>query len=134
MTKQSPDRERILDLNRDMRLEETRGRDGVPFFRDLLDQALRFRRASGATVTRDEFLIDLANPANRRDVIEPVGEIACDVYENTAVVSVLLRVRGNNGATRVDGLFRNLLIFHRATGEGPWTLKVWFNDRVAETE
>ena len=102
------DKSALLDLNRRMHVEETRGNEGVPFFRELLDQTLRFRRASGAIVTREEFLIDLANPANRRETIDPVGEIGCEVYENTAVVSVILRVVGNNGATRVNGLFRNL--------------------------
>ena len=67
------------------------------FFSTLLDQTLSFRRASGAVVTRDEFLIDLADPANRRDRIAPVGEPVCQVYENTAVVSVLLDVVGVNG-------------------------------------
>jgi hypothetical protein len=128
----SDDLAAVRALNSRMHEEETRGAAGVPFFRDLLDQTLRFRRANGAVATRDEFLIDLANPQNRRDRIDAVGEIACDVYENTAVASVLLRVEGANGQTPVEGLFRNLRIFHRTPAGDGWTLMVWFNDRVAD--
>jgi hypothetical protein len=126
------DTDTIRDLNVRMQEEETRGLNGFPFFRDLLDQTLRFRRASGAVATRDEFLIDLANPLNRRDRIEAVGQIACEVYENTAVASVLLRVEGSNADVPVKGLFRNIRIFHRDGTGKPWRLKVWFNDRVGD--
>jgi hypothetical protein len=126
------DVEAIRATNVSMHAEEKRGAEGLPFFRNLLDQTLRFRRASGAVATRDEFLIDLANPLNRRDRIEPVGEIACEVYENSAVASVLLRVEGRNGDTPVKGLFRNIRIFHRDGAGKPWMLKVWFNDRVGD--
>ena len=54
----------IRVLNAQMHAEEKRGAAGLGFYRELLDQTLRFRRASGAVVTRDEYLIDLANPAN----------------------------------------------------------------------
>lgn len=130
MTDSRHDLDVIRELNVRMNVEETRGTAGVDFFRDLLDQALRFRRASGAIVTRDEFLIDLANPTNRRERIEPVSEMVSQVYENAAVVSVLLHVAGNNGPTRLDGLFRNIRIFHRDGTELPWRLKIWFNDAV----
>src|SRR4051812_31366221 len=75
----------VRALNAQMHAEELRGAEGLPFYREVLDQSLRFRRASGDVVTRDEYLIDLANPANRRDEIEAVGPIDCTVYENTAV-------------------------------------------------
>lgn len=83
------ERAEILELNRRLTEEETRGPEGVPFFRDVLDEALRFRRANGAIVTRDEFLIDLADPANRRELSEPASEVSCEIYEDCAVVSVL---------------------------------------------
>jgi hypothetical protein len=123
----------IRVLNAQMSAEEKRGADGVDYYRELLDQSLRFRRASGAVVTRDEYLIDLANPANSRDEIEPVGPLDCTVYENTAIASVLLRVKGMNGDKPLSGLFRNVRIFHREASDKPWRLKVWFNDKVPET-
>jgi hypothetical protein len=82
--------------------------------------------------TRDEYLIDLANPANKRDKIEPVGAIDAKVYENTAVASVLLRVSGSNAGKPFSGQFRNVQIFHRDAPDKPWRLKVWFNDRLPE--
>jgi hypothetical protein len=48
------------------------------------------------------------------------------------VVSVLIAVVGNNGDVCVDGMYRNIRIFHREAASGPWRLKVWFNDRVAD--
>jgi len=122
----------IRVLNAQMHAEEKRGAGGLGFYRELLDQTLRFRRASGAVVTRDEYLIDLANPANTRDEIEPVGPIDCTVYENTAVASVLLRVKGMNGGKPLSGSFRNVRIFHREAPDKPWRLKVWFNDKVPD--
>ena len=131
MSSASSDHEAILDVNQRMNLEETRGVAGVPFFREILDQSLRFRRASGAIVTRDEFLIDLANPMNTRERIETINEPACDVHENTAVVSVVLHVVGCNGAKRFEGRYRNIRIFHRGTDSSPWRLKIWFNDDIS---
>ena len=52
----------IRDLNDQMNAEEARGAADVDFFRNLLDQALRFRRASGAIVTREESLMKLVEP------------------------------------------------------------------------
>jgi Domain of unknown function (DUF4440) len=123
----------IRGLNAPMHAEEKRGADGVGFYRELLDQSLRFRRASGTVVTRDEYLIDLANPANRRDQIKPRGAIDCTVYENTAVASVLLQVKGSNRGEPFSRLFRNVRIFHREAPDKPWRLKVWFDDKVPET-
>ena len=123
----------IRVLTAKMSAEEKKGAEGVGFYRELLDQSLRFRRANGTVVTRDEYLIDLANPANSRDEIEPVGAIDCTVYENTAVASVLLRVKGKNAGAAFAGVFRNVRIFHRDAPDKPWRLKVWFNDKVPET-
>jgi len=122
----------VRDLNVLMHQEEIRGAQGVGFFRGLLDQSLRFRRASGAIATRDEYLIDLANPQNRRDEITAVGPIDCTVFENTAFASVLLRVSGQNAGVAFAGLFRNLRIFHRDAPDQLWRLDVWFNDKVPE--
>jgi len=124
----------IRTLNARMHAEEKRGVDGLGFYRELLDQTLRFRRASGAVVTRDEYLIDLGNPANRREQIEPVGPIDCTVYENTAIASVLLRVKGSNAGAPLAGSFRNVRIFHREAPDKPWRLKVWFNDKVPDPD
>jgi hypothetical protein len=124
----------IRALNAQMHAEEKRGADGLGFYRELLDQTLRFRRANGAVVTRDEYLIDLANPANRREQIEPVGPIDCTVYENTAIASVLLRVKGDNAGAPLAGSFRNVRIFHREAPDKPWRLKVWFNDKVPDPD
>jgi Domain of unknown function (DUF4440) len=127
------DLDAIRTLNLQMHVEEKRGAEGVTFFGRVLDQALRFRRANGAVVTRDEFLIGLANPDNHRDAIELVGPLMCEVYENTAIASALLRVEGRNGTAPVNGLFRNIRIFSRPGPGRPWTLHIWFNDRVEPT-
>ncbi len=122
----------IRAINERMHDEETRGIEGVPFFSALLDQMLRFRRANGAIVTRDEFLIDLADARNHRESIGKVGELECHLYEDTAVVSVLLAVRGSNRGESIDGLYRNVRIFHRAVYAAPWLLAIWFNERVGD--
>jgi len=122
----------IRELNAQMHAEEKRGADGLGFYRELLDQTLRFRRADGTVVTRDEYLIGLVNPENRRDQIEPDGPIDCTVYENTAIASVLLRVKGSNAGKPFSGVFRNVRIFHRDAADKPWRLKVWFNDKVPD--
>jgi hypothetical protein len=130
MTQPSREEQAVLELNHRMHVEETRGAAGVDFFRDLLDQSLRFRRAGGDIVTREEFLIDLANPLNGRETIEPIGPVSCALFERVAVVTVLLHVVGHNGAKKFDGLFRNIRIFHRETAQPAWRLKMWFNDAV----
>lgn len=122
----------LRTLNLQIHTEEKRGSDGLGFFRELLDPTLRFRRASGVVVTREEYLIDLANPANRREQIEPVGTIDCFVYENTAIASMLLRVTGSNAGAPFGGAFRNVRIFHRDRPDQPWRLKMWFNDKVPD--
>lgn len=132
MSDPAADEAAIRAITDRMQVEETRGSQGLPFFRDLLDQTLRFRRADTTVVTRDEFLIDLGNAENRRDRIEPVGELVCDVYEDTAVVSVLLEVEGANGDKPVRGVYRNVRVFHRASATDPWRLKVWFNHRAGD--
>jgi hypothetical protein len=83
-------------------------------------------------VTRDEFLIDLAKAENRRSRIEPAEDLVCNVYEDTALVSVLLEVEGINGEKSVDGVYRNVRVFHRESADDPWRLKVWFNHRVGD--
>jgi hypothetical protein len=122
----------IRAINDQIHVEETRGEEGVPFFRGVLDQTLRFRRADKSIVTRDEFLIDLAKAENRRFRIEPAEELVCDLYEDTALVSVLLEVEGVNGEKSVDGVYRNVRIFHREPATDSWRLKIWFNHRVGD--
>lgn len=93
----------LRTLNLQMHAEEKRGADGLGFLRELLDPTLRFRRANGVVVTREEYLINLANPENRREKIEPVGTIDCLVYENTSIASMLLRVTGSDAGAPFGG-------------------------------
>lgn len=53
-------------------------------------QNCKKNRASGAFATRDEFLIDLANPLNRRDRIDAIGEIACQSLVSACAAFVLI--------------------------------------------
>jgi hypothetical protein len=100
----------IRALNARMHAEEKRGADGLGFYRELLDQTLRFRRASGAVVTRDEYLIDLGNRRTDAEQIEPVWP-----YRLHGLREHGDRIGAGSGegeatpARRLAGSFRNVL-------------------------
>ncbi|MGE0025910.1 MAG: nuclear transport factor 2 family protein [Thermoleophilia bacterium] len=121
----------LREITDRMHREEQRGAEGVPFFAGLLDEDLRFRRASGMVVTRDHFLHDLARPDNRRTRIEAVADPGIQVLGDRALVQVMLAVEGSDGDTPVDGVYLNIRVFER-DGPGPWALTVWFNERVGD--
>ena len=121
----------LREITDRMHREEQRGAEGVAFFARLLDEDLRFRRASGTVVTRDRFLHDLARPDNRRTRIEAVEGPGIQVLGDRALVQVVLAVEGSDGETPVDGVYRNNRVFER-DGAGPWALTVWFNERLGD--
>jgi len=46
----------------------------------------------------------------------------------------VLRVEGKNAGAAFARVCRNVRIFCRDAPDKPWRLKVWFNDRVPETD
>ncbi len=100
------------------------------FFNSLLSDKLTFRRASGAIVDKATFLADLRNPANSYDRLES-KHIAAQVYENLAVVTLLVDAKGMREGKPFEGIFRNVRIFLVEPVNDPsWQLHSWFNVKV----
>ncbi len=62
----------------------------------------------------------------------PVIRVTCSHNREFCIsLFALLHVVGHNGPNKLDGLFRNIRIFYRATPDSPWRLHIWFNDAVS---
>lgn len=110
--------------------EAEKGRDDE-FFKGLLADNLTFRRASGAIVDKETFLTDLRNPGNTYEKLES-KDIAVQVYEGIALVTLLVHASGTREGKPFDGVFRNIRIFLREPGKTPeWQLHSWFNVSVS---
>jgi hypothetical protein len=112
------------------RMGEAEKSGKTEFFEALLADKLTFRRASGAIVGKETFLTGLRNPANTYETLEP-EDIAVRVYEDIAVVTLLVQAKGMREGEAFDGVFRNILIFLHEPDKAPqWQLHSWFNVRV----
>lgn len=114
------------EICRDITAHENAGdAAAVGYFRAMLAPDMRFRRANGETVGRDEFLASLAQNAAAA-VRTPVGPAEIRVHESLAVASVAIETRDKaNGDSK---LYRNIRVFERS-GCG-WVLRMWINARV----
>jgi hypothetical protein len=106
------------------------------FFEEVLHDNLRFRRASKAIVSKQEFLNDMkAKKTTYSSLHIPPESVEVTVYEDTAMVSLLLHAAGtkaNDGGspTPWQGIYRNTRIF--LNEEGKWQCAFWFNTRIGD--
>jgi ketosteroid isomerase-like protein len=132
VTQESPqasDLARLLTLNLDLGEHERRGPDGAAFFERVLDDKLCFRRISGATIGKDEFLAGLADPQNTSEVLTTkVRQV--QVLDDQAFVEAWVYLRGTRGGDPVDGWTRNLRLFEQKDGD--WRCVMWFNKKLPE--
>jgi hypothetical protein len=111
--------------------ESEKSRD-VEFFKSLLSGKLTFRRANGATVDKETFLNDLRHPANTFEMLAS-EDITVQVYEQVAVVTLLVQAKGEREGKPFAGTFRNIRIFlHELDKQPQWQLHAWFNVRVPD--
>lgn len=119
-----PAEHELWRINEELTEHERRGAAGVPFFQELLDDSLCFRRGDGSTMSKDEFLTALADPGNVSEILTTTIQ-QVQILDDQAFVEAWVYLRGERGGRPVDGTFRNLRLFeHR---EARWRLVMWFN-------
>lgn len=135
-TDRTDDRDVFRELAAQM-AEAERQRDAAVLER-ILDDSLRFRRASGKVVDKkvvdkEEYLRDLLDPVNRYECLESEVEDVT-VYENLAIVVLVVRARMIRGKDRVEGTYRNVRIFTKATTDGSdeWHCTMWLNMQIGD--
>jgi catechol 2,3-dioxygenase-like lactoylglutathione lyase family enzyme len=97
----------------------------LDFLREILDDALIFRRADGSLVGKDDYL--KAVESRRYDtLVTEVTEI--DEKADSCVVTTIVTARGTSNGKAFGGTFRNVRTF--IGGEGAWRCKVWLNTRI----
>lgn len=119
---------KLIELNTQIGEAEMRHNDeDVAFLVQVLSDDLIFRRANGQIVRKKEFLWDLIQPENTFDYLIPEN-VEPKVFEDTAVVSLLVRAKGKRGEAGFEGVYRNLRLFQKREGE--WRCVVWFNTEI----
>lgn len=128
-TQQRDEARILLETARQMGEAELRRDETV--LRRILDEGLSFRRASGQIVGREEFLTDLRAPGNSFDCLES-DVVEVTVFENTAIVVLVVRARGTRGGDHFEGRYRNIRLFIRdpEVNEGVWRCAMWLNTRI----
>jgi hypothetical protein len=101
--------------------------------RSILDKDLRFRRANGQIVDKDEFLKDLQDPRNTYVCLQ-AEVVDVRVYEKSAVVVLIFLARGTRLGERLKGTFRNIRLFIRDSPEndGAWRCALWLNTKIGD--
>jgi hypothetical protein len=97
----------------------------------ILDKALRFRRANGDIVDNEVFLKDLQDPRNTYDCLQS-EVVDVTVYENSAIVVLVVLARGTRRGKSFEGTFRNIRLFIRdpQESEGAWRCALWLNTKI----
>jgi len=120
--------EELISLNE--RIGEAERTGDAEFLKSVLSDNLRFRRANGTIVDKAIYLDDLTKPGNITDELRST-DIVPTVYEDLAVVVLLVAVKGMRCGNKLDGVFRNIRIFLDEPDKRPrWQLHSWFNVRV----
>lgn len=119
----------LVDLNTKLAEAEKRHHDeDIVFLMRVFSDDLIFRRASGQIVKKKEFLWDLIQPENTFEYLIPESNVKPIVYEDTAVISLLVKAKGMRGNKGFEGVYRNTRLFQKR--EGDWQLALWFNTRI----
>ena len=113
--------DRLRRLNVEIADRETTG--DKAWFEPLLHPEFRMRRASGVTVTRDEFIGAVDRSAERRT--EDVMGTELDL---TAAVMCVVSMKDDDGTWKS---FRNYRVFVRADTAAGWQLLGWANERIS---
>jgi hypothetical protein len=81
-------------------------------------------------ISPDIYIRDLENPANTYTELKS-DNIEVNVYENIAVVTLLVKADGMRESGAFSGTFRNIRIFLKEPDKQPeWQLHTWFNVKV----
>jgi hypothetical protein len=99
--------------------------------RRILSKDLRFRRANGEIVDKEEFLMDLQDPRNTYDCLES-DVVDVTVYENSAIVVLVVLARGTRRGQGFEGTYRNIRLFTRDPQESAsaWSCALWLSTRI----
>lgn len=116
----------FIDLNRKIGEAEFTRDDA--FLRGVLSDELVFKRASGAIVTKEEYLTELKKPENTYEYLFS-EDIRVTASGNAALVSLLVYAKGRRGEKEFSGVFRNQRVFVRK--EGNWQCSLWVNSVVS---
>jgi ketosteroid isomerase-like protein len=122
VTAEESEAAKLLQLNLDI-TEAERSAD-QPFFADMLDDRLCFRRGDGSTVGKQEFLDALGDSRNESKVLTTTIR-QVQVLDDQAFVEAWVYLKGSRGGREVDGTFRNLRFFERT--DDRWRCVMWFN-------
>jgi hypothetical protein len=119
------DEQKLKELNEQF-AEAEKNRD-ERFFRRVLANGLRFRRADGSEAGKGDYIEALKDPRNTYDSLES-RDIEVIVFDGrTALVSLRVAARGTRSGAPFEGSFRNTRLFVRQRGS--WKCAVWFNSR-----
>ena len=129
-----PDVAALRELN--ARIGKAEEAADASFLRRVLAPDLIFRRASGQTVDRTTYLVDLVAKDNRFTLLEldelfPVQKYDGEDNNPTAVVSLIVRAKGTRDGKPFSGTFRNHRLFQKGGAEG-WQCVVWYNTKIGE--
>jgi hypothetical protein len=121
----------LVDLN--IKIGEAEAQRDAGFLGSILADGLKFRRANGTIVDKLTYLADLQDRKNTFEYLHS-EEVQSTVYENTAIVALLVRAKGTKGGTPFEGTFRNIRLFLNEPDKQPvWQCYMWFNARIQDT-
>jgi hypothetical protein len=119
------DEKKLKELNE--RFAEAEKNRDERFFRRVLAKDLKFRRANGSQINKDDYLAALKDPKNTYDVLES-SDVETIVFDGrTALVSLRVAAHGTRSGKPFEGSFRNTRLFVKQRGN--WRCAVWFNSR-----
>jgi hypothetical protein len=114
----------LTELNEQMAEQERRGDDeAATFFRTILADDLIFRRASGAVVTKQQFLYDLTP-----DAFEVLNSSINDIQVHGEVAVVTVTVGAKRRGQGQEKQYLNVRRFVRRRGQ--WQLEGWLNTEM----
>ena len=114
----------LTELNEQMAEQERRGDDeAATFFRTILADDLIFRRASGAVVTKQQFLYDLTP-----DAFEVLNSSINGIQVHGEVAVVTVMVEAKRRGQEQEKQYLNVRRFVRRRGQ--WQLEGWLNTEM----
>jgi hypothetical protein len=119
----------LADLNLRFAREELAGSEGVPFFRDVLDETLRFHRADGTVEDKDAFIDKLQSGEVTYSTLVAEDPVVA-LHGDLAVVVVRVSGRGTRPSGGFSGHWTNARVWRRRS-EG-WRCILWANNKVPD--